>query len=71
MKNVVAILLIVLGAVGLGYGGISYWHRESIVDIGPIQASADKEETIPIPPILGGVLLAAGVALLVLSRRSA
>lgn len=65
---IVAIALMALGVVGLAYGGISYWSRETIVDLGPIQASADKKQTIPIPPIAGGVLLAAGAALLLFSR---
>lgn len=60
----VAILLIVLGTIGLAYGGISWTRRDTIVDAGPVELSADKTERMPIPPIAGGLLLVAGVVLL-------
>jgi hypothetical protein len=59
------IALIVLGIVALAYGGITYTQREKIIDIGPVQATADREKTIPLPPILGGLSLAGGVALVI------
>lgn len=60
----VAVLLIVLGIVGLAYGGLSWTRRDTIVDAGPIELTADKTERMPIPPIAGGLLLVAGVVLL-------
>lgn len=66
---IVALVLIALGVLGLAYGGLSYWHREKILDIGPIHATAEKKETIPIPPIVGGLAIAAGVGLLLLNSR--
>jgi hypothetical protein len=66
----VGIILIVVGIVALAYGGISYTRRETIVDIGPIEATAEKRETIPLPPVLGGLALAAGVVLLVYGART-
>ena len=67
-KATTAILLIVLGVVALAYQGFTYTTREKVVDAGPIQISADKEKTVPIPPIIGGVALAAGIFLLVSKR---
>jgi uncharacterized membrane protein YidH (DUF202 family) len=67
--KILGILLIVLGVVALAYGGISYTRKEKVVDIGPIEATADRHETIPLPPVLGGLALAGGVALLVLGGR--
>lgn len=63
------ILLIVIGVVSFAYQGFSYTTREKVIDLGPIQASADKTHTVPIPPILGGLALAGGIYLLVSSRR--
>jgi uncharacterized membrane protein YidH (DUF202 family) len=60
----VAVLLIVLGIVGLAYGGLSWTRRDTIVEAGPIELTADKTERMPIPPIAGGLLLVAGVVLL-------
>lgn len=65
------IILTVLGIIALFYGGISYTRREKVVDVGPIEAYADKKERIPMSPVVGGVALLAGVVLLVSSRRRA
>lgn len=66
------IALIVFGIVAMIYGGITYTTREKVLDIGPIQATAEKKKTVPLPPILGGVLFIGGVVLIAAdSRRSA
>jgi hypothetical protein len=67
--SMLGILLVVLGALALAYQGITYTHREKIVDIGPIHATADEQKTIPLPPILGAVALVGGIALLVVGSR--
>jgi hypothetical protein len=69
MATIVGIVLIVLGLVGLALGGITYTTREKVVDIGPIEATAEKRERIPLPPIAGGLALAAGVVLLIAGNR--
>ncbi len=66
---IIAIVLIAIGVVSLAYQGITYTTREKILDLGPIKATADKEQTIPLPPILGGLALAGGVVLLVVGAR--
>jgi hypothetical protein len=63
------ILLITLGLVSLALGGISYTKREKVLDIGPIEATAEKHKTIPLPPLLGGLALAGGVALLIAGSK--
>jgi hypothetical protein len=67
--KIVAIVLIVLGAISLAYGGITYTRREKVLDIGPIQATTERHKTIPLPPVLGGVALAVGVGLLFLGPK--
>jgi hypothetical protein len=67
--KIIAIVLIVLGAISLAYGGITYTKREKVLDIGPIEATAERHKTIPLPPILGGVALAAGVGMLLLGSK--
>jgi hypothetical protein len=64
-----AIVLIVLGVAALAYQGFTYTTRETVIDIGPIHATADREKTVPLPPILGITAVAAGVALLVVGAR--
>ena len=62
--KVAGILLVVLGIVGLAYGGLSWTSRDTIVDAGPIEITADKTERLPLPPLAGGLLLVAGVVLI-------
>ena len=64
-----AIVVIVLGVAALAYQGFTYTTRETVIDIGPIHATADREKTVPLPPILGIAAVAAGVALLVVGTR--
>ena len=66
---VFAVALIVLGMVAFAYQGITYTSREKIIDIGPIQATADTKKTIPLPPILGGLMLVGGVALVIVGAK--
>ncbi|MEX2224627.1 MAG: DUF3185 domain-containing protein [Candidatus Rokuibacteriota bacterium] len=66
---IVAIVLIAIGVVSLAYQGITYTTREKVLEVGPLKATAEKERTIPLPPILGGLALAGGVALLVIGAR--
>jgi hypothetical protein len=68
--TIIGILLIVFGVISLAYQGISYTTREKVIDIGPIEASKETRHTIPLPPILGGLALAAGVVLVVSGSRS-
>jgi hypothetical protein len=66
---IVGIVLILLGIVGLSYNRITYTTKEKIVEIGPITATADKEKSIPISPVLGGLALVAGVGLVAVGYK--
>ena len=67
----VGIILIAIGIIALAYGGITYTKREKIIDAGPLQVSADREKTIPFPPILGGICLVGGVILVIVGNKKA
>jgi hypothetical protein len=66
---IVGLLLVVLGLAALAYQGITYTSRETVIDIGPIHATADREKTLPLPPLVGIAAVAGGVALLVAGMR--
>ena len=68
--SIAGIVLIVLGIVGLIYQRIGYTKRKDVLDVGPIHATKDTHETIPIPPVLGGIALVGGIALLVAGAKS-
>lgn len=67
--SIAGAVLIVLGLVALAYQGFTYTSRETVVDLGPIHATADRQKTLPIPPIAGIVAVAGGVGLLVAGMR--
>jgi uncharacterized membrane protein len=65
----VGILMVVLGTLALAYQGINYTRQKKVLEIGPIHATAETHERIPLPPILGGLVLVGGVVLLVTGAR--
>jgi hypothetical protein len=65
----IGIALIVFGLAALAYQGITYTSRETVIDIGPIHATADRQKTLPLPPIVGGVAVVGGVLLLIAGAR--
>jgi uncharacterized membrane protein YidH (DUF202 family) len=67
--KLVGIILIILGILALVYHGIQYTTREKILDVGSIKLSADTKKTIPLPPIVGGVAVVAGIALILVDRK--
>ena len=69
-RRIVGLILVIVGLVSLLWGGISWTRERTVVDIGPIEARTQERETTPLPPILGGVALAAGAVLLVMRERT-
>jgi hypothetical protein len=67
--RVIGAFLVVLGMVALLWGGISWTREEEIIDLGSIEATAETRERIPLPPIVGGMALVAGVVLLLVPAR--
>ena len=67
--TLVGIALILLGIVAFAYQGITYTSRETVFDFGPIRATADTQKTIPLPPILGGLVLVGGIVLVVVGAK--
>jgi hypothetical protein len=70
MQKPIGILLIVIGGIMLIWTGFSYTRREKVVDAGPIHISADRQESVNWPPYAGGILLLAGIVVLVTGKKS-
>ena len=68
-QSIVGILLIILGVIAFAYQGFSYTTTEKAVDLGPIQINTEREHTFPLPPVVGGIALIGGIALLVVGGK--
>jgi hypothetical protein len=69
--KILAVILIVAGLAGLIYGGFTWTERDTVIDAGPLEITTEDRERLPIPPIAGGLLLVAGIALLVMKPARA
>ena len=67
--TLVGIALIILGIVAFAYQGISYTSREKVIEVGPLQASVDTKKTIPLSPLLGGLVFVGGIVLVVVGTK--
>ena len=63
------VFLVLLGVAALVYQGITYTTRETVLDLGPLQATRETTKTMPLPPLLGGIALLGGVFLIVLGAK--
>jgi uncharacterized membrane protein HdeD (DUF308 family) len=66
---ILGLLLIVVGLAALAYQGVTYTSRDTVLDIGPLHASTEREHTVPLPPVLGMAAIASGVALMIVGVR--
>ena len=71
MKPLLAagLVLIALGLAALVSQGVTYTSRDVVLDIGPVRATADRQKTLSLPPVLGIVVVLGGVALLIVGLR--
>ena len=67
---VAGVILIVIGVISLVFQGITYTRHKKVLQVGSFEATTEQHKTIPLPPIIGGVALVAGVALLMVGRRA-
>jgi uncharacterized membrane protein YidH (DUF202 family) len=69
--KIIGALLAAVGILILLYGGITYNREKTIIDMGPIKATATEQHTVPVSPILGGLAVLAGILLVVAPRKRA
>jgi xanthosine utilization system XapX-like protein len=69
MTKTIGVVLIVLGLIGIAWGSFTYTTKEKVVDRGPIEATRDKQHTVPVSPIAGAVALLGRIALVVTGKR--
>jgi hypothetical protein len=69
MNRNLGIILVIIGAVMLIWTGVSFTKKEKVVDLGPLQVSVDKKQTIGWPPYLGTILLVGGIIIIVTGKK--
>jgi drug/metabolite transporter (DMT)-like permease len=62
-------LLILFGVVALSLGGFSFNRREKVAEVGPVEVTAQRERSVPVSPLVGGLAIAVGVVLIVANSR--
>ncbi len=68
---ILGVALIIVGAAVLGYGRFTYKTQKTVLQVGPIKATAERTKSVPLPPIIGWALAGSAVCVLVFgSRRS-
>ena len=67
--RLVGIILIVLGLIGVIWGGITWTKRRDTISVGPISATVQQKQTFPISPVAGGIALVVGIAMVAASAR--
>lgn len=70
MTKTIGMILIALGIVGLAWGGFNYTTRETVLNIGPIEATREKTHNVQLPPIAGGLAVVAGLALMMSAKKA-
>jgi len=68
--TIIGAILIVIGIIGFAVGGFSFTHEHQDAKIGPLNIEHKQTDTVPIPPILSGIALVGGIALVVVGARS-
>ncbi len=66
--RLVGIILIVFGAVALVYQGVTFLVPHT-TDLGLFSITVSEQHSVPLPPIVGGIALAVGIALVLVNRR--
>ena len=69
LRYIVGIALVMIGLVSLLLGGFRWTQEKTVVDVGPLKATTTEHKTLPIPPIVGGLALAGGIVLLVVTSK--
>jgi hypothetical protein len=68
--RILGIILIVAGVIAFALPYVTFTKKEKVLDIGPIEAVAEKKESVPVSPIVGGVLLLAGAGLVIAGKKN-
>jgi hypothetical protein len=69
-RQIVGLVLVAIGMVVLLWGGVFWTDRDTVFDAGAIEVTTEDREGVAVPPVLGVIALVAGIALLLIPRRT-
>ncbi len=68
VMTIIGIVLIVVGVIGLIFGGIAYSSKTNEIDIGSFKVQAKEKSQFPLSPVVSGAVATVGVALVIVGR---
>ena len=68
---IAGIVLIVLGIAGFTIGRVSFTTKETAVDLGPVEVTAEEEHDVAIPEVAAILAFAAGIVMVIVGTRKA
>ena len=69
LRYIAATVLVIVGLVSLLLGGLRWTENKTVIDVGPVKATAEEHKTLPIPPVVGGLALVGGIVLFVIPTK--
>ncbi|HTI41585.1 MAG TPA: hypothetical protein VL693_07145 [Vicinamibacterales bacterium] len=69
LRYIAASVLVIVGLVSLLLGGFRWTENKTVIDVGPVKATAEEHKTLPIPPVVGGLALVGGIVLFVMPTK--
>ena len=60
-------LLVAIGIIGLAYPSFDYTTREEVLRLGPFEATAERQHSIPVPPVVCWIFIVGGAGTMVFS----
>jgi hypothetical protein len=67
--GIIGVVLIVAGGIVMALQGVSYVRDRQEISVGPLEVAAEQRGFIS--PVVGGIVLVAGMVLVLIGRRRA
>ena len=68
-RRIIGLTLVALGMVILLWGGVFWTDRDTVVNTGTLKVQTKARHGVALPPIVGGVVLVSGIALVLIPSR--
>lgn len=69
-RRIVGLVLVVIGILAFVWGGVFWTDRETVIDAGPFEVTAEERRGVRLPPVLGAIALIGGIVLLAVPGRT-